>query len=116
MAERANGCNGSLAAVPVFAGRFSRPDGQQPAKSGRQAVDRTLIQKCAHFHIETLGELLDHSDRRITRPSLEIADVGAMDTSLERKLLLAQPLLAAQAAEILGKTLTDIHAPEADAS
>ena len=85
------------------------------ARSRHQTVELPLIQQCAHRHIEALGELLDHSDRRITRPSLEVADVGAMDPRLERKLLLAQPLLAAQTAEVFGKSLTDIHAPEADA-
>ena len=55
-------------------------------------------------------QTLNDGDCGIARATLDIADIGAVDTSFVGKGLLAQGLALAQAAHISTEALTNIHA------
>ena len=63
------------------------------------------------LHAKRRSQLDQHLDRRVARPAFNVADVGAVDPSLEGKVFLAPALGCAQALEIGAKDLANVHAP-----
>lgn len=59
---------------------------------------------------ERFGEFLDDGDGGVPRTALDVRDIGAMDPSTVGIILLAPALLVAEAAQIGGEALADVHA------
>ena len=67
-----------------------------------------LIQHIADLDLESLRDLRDDRDGRITRGTFEIADIGPVETCLIGKSLLAQALCLAQLSQVLCEAVADI--------
>lgn len=63
------------------------------------------------FHAQGRSKLDQHLDRRIARPALNVADVGAVDPSFEGIVFLAPALGGAQALQVGAKDLANVHLP-----
>ena len=63
------------------------------------------------FHAQRRSELDQHFNRRIARPALDVADVGAVDPRLEGIVFLAPALGGAQALQVGAKDLANVHLP-----
>lgn len=63
------------------------------------------------FHAQGRSKLDQHFNRWIARPALNVADVGAVDPSLEGIVLLAPALGGAQALQVGAKDLANVHLP-----
>lgn len=61
------------------------------------------------FHAQGRSKLDQHFNRRIARPALNVADVSAVDPSLEGIVFLAPALGGAQALQVGAKDLANIH-------
>ena len=61
------------------------------------------------FHAQGRSQLDQHFNRRIARAALNIADVGAVDPSLEGVVFLAPALGGAQALQVGAKDLANVH-------
>lgn len=64
----------------------------------------------ASRYLERVCDLLDHGNRRITRATFKITDVSAVDPGFVGEGFLAERFLGAQAAQVSGEALADIHA------
>lgn len=73
---------------------------------------KSSVEQFANFHAQTERQLIDHGNGGIPRAAFEVADIGAVDIGFERELLLRPALGLAQAAQIQGKALTNIHASQ----
>jgi hypothetical protein len=80
-----------------------------PALAVRRPLLLRSIEDPAGGHSECLSQPLDHHDSRVARPALDVADVGAMNTSAVGIVLLAPAFRLAQLAEVAGEALSDIH-------
>ena len=72
---------------------------------------RVSIQQVAQGDAEGAGQAIDHLDRRVSRPTFQIADVGAVDTGLVGEALLAQALGATEFLQVFGEAAADIFHP-----
>ena len=70
----------------------------------------STVEKLSCRHAERLGEFLNHSDCGVPPPPLNIADIGAVDTSAVGIVLLAPAICLTQAANVLTKARANIHA------
>lgn len=69
---------------------------------------RRADQVC-RFHVQGRSKLDQHFNRRIARTALNVADVGAVDPSLEGIVFLAPALGGAQALQVGAKDLANVH-------
>lgn len=67
------------------------------------------IKQIAKLYFQSIRQLFNNADGRITGAALEIADIGAMNFGPECKFLLRPALVLAQTAKIEGKALANIH-------
>lgn len=74
-----------------------------------QVICARSIEQITKLYLQSRRQLFNDGDRRIAGPALEIADIGAMYFSAERKFLLRPALVLAQTAKIEGKALTNNH-------
>ncbi len=62
------------------------------------------------LHAKRLSQLDQYLDRRVPRPTLDVADVGSVDPGLKGEVFLAPAFGGAQALEISAKDLANVHA------
>lgn len=63
----------------------------------------------SRFHAQRCSQLDQHFNRWIARPALNVADVGAVDPSLEGIVLLAPAFGGAQALQVGAEGLANVH-------
>lgn len=69
-----------------------------------------LIQQFAQLYAEPFCEPLNYVDRWVAPCPFQIANIGAMDIGLVRKLFLRPVSHLPQVAQVAGKTIVNIHA------
>ncbi len=84
----------------------SRPN---DLSAGAQPEFPDSIQQFAQLYVQCRRQPVHNGDRRITRTTFQIADIGAMNIRAECKLFLRPAFLLTQATKITGKALRDIH-------
>ena len=70
----------------------------------------SLLEQRRRAYSKRLSKLLDNRNGRVPGRSLDIADVGAMDTGTIGKLFLTPALLVAEPLEVGPEALANIHA------
>lgn len=98
------------------------PYGQRTPCAAKEGVARTevlprerrqvvsSIEKVAHRSSQGSGEAVHDRDRRVAGAALKIADIGAMNVSAMREVLLRPAFVLTQAAQIPAKAIDDVHA------
>ena len=79
------------------------------AQTGSNSAWRSIEQD-PRLHFQRLRELFHDGDSRVAGAALEVADVGAVDLRLEGERLLRPVILQAEATQVLGEALSDVHA------
>lgn len=67
------------------------------------------IEQIAELYLQGRRQLFNDGDSWIAGAALEVADIGAMYCSAERKFLLRPAFVLTQSAKIEGKALANIH-------
>ena len=68
-----------------------------------------LAEQVRHADAKGFGEGLDHPNGRVARRTLQIADIGPVNTGLVSERFLTQRALMAQTTQVIGKAVLDIH-------
>ena len=101
----------SLAKVRCQDGQFTIPKADNGVRSVYPlgAIASIFLQQLRRTHPERLRQFLDDHACRIASPTLNVADIGTMDTGLVSECFLAPSLFLAEAAKVVTKATSDIH-------
>lgn len=108
--DAGRGVNASPIAKSRFMQRNLAPAAYHFIERRAPRRQRYLFQQPGSTHAKRDGQLLDHGDCRVPPTSLNIADIGPVNVGTIGIILLAPTFLLPQAADVLGKAKTNIHA------